>query len=108
MKQERYLAPHPKIWFEFLGWITTLSTLNILSEKTDSIYIKAIYYFSFFVFFSNLEKNLLTAKYQKYLPSKFSPRIKSMFTYCVMCIVFGLTYFFIIKVVESLVEVFKL
>jgi len=91
-------TPKPKEWFEFLGWVITLSTLNFLSEKTNSLYIKVIYIISYGVLYNSIQKFLYTRKLQKYIPQKILFIKKSTLTYLISTILVILVYLFTIGV----------
>ena len=82
---EEYFSntPHPKQWFEFLAWITILSSLNLLYEKTGLLYIQVIYYISFLVLYNHVQKILWTKRFQEYLPSKLNEKTRKAITYLV-------------------------
>lgn len=101
-------TPHPKRWFEFLGWITTFSTLNFLSEKTGSLYLKTLYYFSYAVLFNYLQKILFTTKFQKYIPLKLSNLNKNRLTYLTAVILVFAVYQFVSKAVQDIIKTFPL
>lgn len=97
-------TPHPKQWFEFLGWITAFSTLQFLTEKTGSLYIKIIYYISYAVLFNFIQKNLWMKKFQNYLPSKISDRSKAVVTFFISTLSVAMMYLFISKFTKDLIN----
>jgi hypothetical protein len=105
---ENYFSstPHPKRWFEFLGWITAFSTLSFLSEKTGSIYLKILYYVSYAVLYNYLQKLLFTTKFQNYIPLKLSNKAKNQLTYFITVVLVTAVYLFITKVVQDITATF--
>lgn len=101
-------TPHAKIWFEFLTWLTALSTLQFLVTKTDSKPIFVIYIVSYAVFFNHLQKTLWSIKFQHYLPDHFSPKTKKAITYIVAVLLVGLVYAFIGIILDDLGKSFGL
>jgi hypothetical protein len=101
-------TPHPKQWFEFLGWITALSTLNFLSQKTGSIYIKILYGVSLLVLYNYIQKILWTKRFQDYLPKFISGRIRTIITYSISAIAVAIAYILGQKIVEDVVKGLKL
>lgn len=101
-------TPHPKQWFEFVGWITVFSTLDFLSQKTESIYIKILYWFSFLVFYNYINKTIWTKRFQDYLPKSISGRIRIVITYSISAIAVAIVYSLGGKIVEDVVKGFKL
>ena len=103
-KKEFGWSPHPKEWFELLGWITVLSTLQYLSVKTKSIYISIIYYISFIVLFNYIQKILWTKEYQKYLPSKINKKVRVLITYLITVAFAALIWLFSGKIFNDLTK----
>lgn len=101
-------TPHPKQWFEFLGWITAFSALNFLSQKTGSIYIKILYWISFAVLYNYLQKILWTKRFQDYLPEFISGRIRAIITYSISAIAVAAAYALGAKIVEDVTRGLKL
>lgn len=101
-------TPHPKAWFEFLGWITAFSTLNFLSQKTDSIYIKLIFYFSLFVLYNYFSKMFWTKKFQKYLPERFPELLRKLLTIGVSAICVAASYLLFNRIAEDIIKGLKL
>lgn len=103
---ENYFSstPHPKGWFEFLGWLTALSTLNFLSEKTGSLYIKVLYFASYAVLYNHIQKFLYTTKFQRYIPLKISSVNKNRLAYFISAGLVVIVYLFTLKVVEDITK----
>jgi len=101
-------TPHPKQWFEFLGWITAFSTLNFLIQKTGSIYIKILYWVSFLVLYNYIQKKLWTKRFQDYLPHIISGKIRTIITYSIPAIAVAVAYILGGKLVEDVVKGLKL
>jgi len=99
-------TPHPKKWFEFLGWITAFSTLSFLSEKTGSVYLKILYFVSYAVLFNYLQKLLFTTKFQNYIPLKFSNANKNRLTYSIAVVLVVAVYLFVSRVVQDITKTF--
>lgn len=100
--------PHPKQWFEFLGWITAFSTLNFLSQKTGSIYIKVLYWISFLVLYNYIERKLWTKRFQDYLPESLSDKTRLVITYSISALTIALAYHLGDKIVKDVVNGLKL
>lgn len=101
-------TPHPKQWFEFLGWITAFSTLKFLSEKTGSIYIKIIYYISYLILFNFIQKVVWTKNFQNYLPSRILGRTRLFVTYIVSALGVTIMYLFVSNLSEDIFKGLRL
>ena len=97
-------TPHPKIWFEFLGWITALSTLQFLSDKTASKVIQLFYYISFVVLFNHIDKIIWTTKFQRFLPHKFSDNVKKLSAYAISALLVAAVYLLITTITKDLTK----
>lgn len=108
LEAESYFGttPHPKRWFEFLGWITAFSTLSFLSEKTGSLYLKILYFISYAVLHNYLQKLLFTTKFQNYIPLKLSYANKGRLTYSVAVVLVFAVYLFVSRVVQDIMKTF--
>lgn len=101
-------TPHPKLWFEILEWVTALTTLKFLTDKTNSIYIEIAYYFSYIVLYNYLQKSFMTIRFQKYLPARYTDKVKSIMTYILTIILVSLAYMYVSRIVEDIVKGLKL
>lgn len=101
-------TPHPKLWFEFLGWVTALSTLDYLSQKTDSIYIKIMYGASYLVLYNYIEKNIWKRRFQDYIPFKFPKLVKKIITYLITLVIVFMLHILVGKLVEEIINELRL
>lgn len=95
-------APHPKIWFEILGWLTALSALQFLVDKTSSLLIQGIYWFSYLVLFNHIQKTFWTIKFQHYLPNRYPTNIKKGITYILGAVTVAIAYYLVSEISKDL------
>jgi amino acid transporter len=101
------LTPHPKKWFEFIGWITALSTLKFLSQKTNSVYINIIFWISLMVLFNYFSKMFWTKQFQKYLPVYLSKTHRRSLTYAISVIFVTAAYLLIGQLSDDISKALK-
>lgn len=100
-------TPHPKIWFEFLGWITALSTLQFLADKTGSKVIQLFYWISFLVLFNHIDKIIWTTRFQHFLPKVFSDKTKKLLAYAFSAVLVAAVYLLIMTITKDLAKLFN-
>lgn len=99
--------PSPKAWFEFVGWIISLATLNFLYEKTHSIYLYIIFSISLIVFYNHFAKIFWTKQFQKYLPARLAEPYRKFVTYAVSVLCIAVSYSLIGSLSNDIAKVLK-
>lgn len=97
-------TPSPKVWFEILGWLTALSTFQFLVDKTHSILIQGLYWFSYLVLYNYIQRIIWTTKFQHYLPNKLSPNFKKGVTYLIDALIVAAAYYLVSAVSRDLTK----
>lgn len=78
--------------------------LQFLVDKTNSLSIQGIYWFSYLVLYNHIQKTFWTIKFQQYLPNRFPANIKKGITYILGAATVAIAYYLVSEISKDLTK----